>query len=244
MFRVADEFRYPAQRTLLLASLPDRELAGLAPLLVRTQVAHGTRLDAAAETRGMVLFPETAIVCACADGPTGKPFGLGMIGREGVLGWHGLAGGAAPEPQCAVTLAAGSALAIETSALDALCTAEPRLLRTFLSFAYLFSLQLAATLRSNIVDPVDARLARWLLLFHDRVGDDEMTVTHDLLAELLAVRRATVTDALHVLEGERLVICTRGRIVVRSRAGLEARAGAAYGGAERAYSALVAPFGK
>ena len=64
------------------------------------------------------------------------------------------------------------------------------------------------------------------------------------LGRSLAVRRATVTDTLHILEGEGLVRCTRARIIVRDRAGLERRAGKAYGAAEEAYRALQAPFGK
>lgn len=244
MFRVTDDLRYPAHRNLLLASLPTVDLDRLAPLLTRHRLPHGAWLDEIPELAGLVLFPETAVACVCAQASQGKAFGLGMIGREGALGWHAVTGATAPEGQRTINLYEGTALALDGAALDALCTTEPRMLRTFLGFAYLFSLQLTATLRSNIADPISVRLGRWLLLFHDRMGDDELAVTHDLLAELLAVRRATVTDALHVLEGERLVTCTRGRVVVRSRERLEAHVADAYGSAERAYSALVAPFGK
>ena len=65
-----------------------------------------------------------------------------------------------------------------------------------------------------------------------------------MLADALKVRRASVTDCLHVLEGERIVRCTRGETIVRDRAALEELAGDAYGAAERTYATLIGPFGK
>lgn len=234
----------PAQGNLLLASLPRRERALIAPLLTRHHLASGTRLTRAHEDGGVVYFPETAVVCVGAVATRDAVFGLGMIGCEGIVGWSALIGGEANHQYESVHLNGGFALAADRAAFVALCSAEPVFLQTMLRFAYLFSLQLADTLLSNVRDPVEVRLCRWVLMFHDRLADNELPITHDVLAALLAVRRATVTDALHILEGERLVICTRGRIIVRSRDALQARAGTAYGHAERAYTTLVAPFGK
>ena len=81
-------------------------------------------------------------------------------------------------------------------------------------------------------------------MFHDRSAGDELRLTHDMLAMLLNVRRASVTDALHILEGERLVRCTRGRVLVRDRIGLQVRAGYSYGYAEADYNRAIGPFGK
>jgi DNA-binding transcriptional regulator YhcF (GntR family) len=77
---------------------------------------------------------------------------------------------------------------------------------------------------------------------HDRIEGDEIRVTHEEIAVMLAVRRASVTDALHVLEGENLIRATRGRVLVRNRSGLRRIAGDAYGFFEAEYSRLIAPF--
>lgn len=245
MYLVEGDADRPAQGNLLLGSLPPREKAMLAPLLSRRHLVGGARLPRTHEDGGgVVYFPETAVVCLGAVATRDDLFGLGMVGCEGVVGWSMLVGGDAHHQHDTVQLKGGTALVADSAAFAALCSAEPRLLTAILRFAYLFSLQLADTLLSNVRDPVEMRLCRWILMFHDRLTDDELPITHDMLAVLLAVRRATVTDALHILEGERLVTCTRGRIVVRSRHALQERAGNAYGHAERAYTATVAAFGK
>jgi CRP-like cAMP-binding protein len=97
--------------------------------------------------------------------------------------------------------------------------------------------QIAATALADGRYNVNERLARWLLMCHDRLGD-ELALTHDFLALMLGVRRPSVTDALHVLEGERLIKADRARIQVRDRLGLEQFAGEAYGVPEAEYRRL------
>ena len=97
---------------------------------------------------------------------------------------------------------------------------------------------------SNARDALGVRIARWLLMRHDRVGGDELLICHDKIAFSLGIRRASVTDALHILEGERLIRCRRGRILIRNRRGLEAMAADSYGPPEACYRRLMGPFGK
>ena len=103
---------------------------------------------------------------------------------------------------------------------------------------------MARAITSSLQHPVEQRVARWLLMRHDRVGGDILAVHHDDIAGSMNVRRASVTDRLHLIEGERLIRCSRGRIAIRDRCGLEALAGEAYGAAEAQYRLLIAPFGK
>jgi CRP-like cAMP-binding protein len=229
---------------LLLRGLPAREALLIAPLLHKVDLASGAQLLGDGSPSSLVYFPETAIACLCFPAIDESGFGVGIVGREGVLGWSRLIGSDPAGQDGIVQLDGGTALAIHANRLVALCAANPVLLQTLLRFSYLLSLQLAGTLVSNLRDTLEARLCRWILMFHDRLAGDELAITHDALGRLLAVRRATVTDTLHVLAGEGLVRCTRARIVVRDRAGLDLRAGKAYGAAEEAYRALQAPFGK
>lgn len=95
-----------------------------------------------------------------------------------------------------------------------------------------FAVQLAHTAVSNAVHDVTERLARWLLMCHDRVRDGELTVTHEFLSIMLGVRRPSVTTSLHVLEGEGLIRAQRAHVTIRDRPGLEAFAQDAYGAPE------------
>ena len=98
-----------------------------------------------------------------------------------------------------------------------------------LRFALAFSIQAAQTTLANAHHVIEARLARWLLMCHDRVERDVLHLTHEFLSVMLGVRRAGVTVALHMLEGQGLIKATRGRIRVIDRGGLERAAAGLYG---------------
>lgn len=243
MFRTVEDCAQPPCGNDLLASLFAPTLASLRPHLTRSRVEQGAVVESGPVGADLVHFPETAVFCLRAGVPGGKRHGFGLVGREGALNWGLVAGHAVPAGQEAVAISAGTTLAIDGRVLRDVCTFDPSLTMRMVGFAHRFACQLGGTLRSSLCDAIDVRLCRWLLLWHDRIDDGEIILTHDLLAGMLGVRRATVTDALHILEGERLITSTRGRIVVRSRSLLEAYAGIAYGSADRAGSMQADRFG-
>ena len=100
--------------------------------------------------------------------------------------------------------------------------------RAFLSFAHSFMVQTANTALSNGTGSIEERLARWLLMAHDRLDGDEIPLTHEFLSLMLGVRRAGVTVALNYLEGEGVIGLSRGQIVVLDREGLKASANGTY----------------
>jgi hypothetical protein len=103
---------------------------------------------------------------------------------------------------------------------------------------------MAQMITSHLQHALDRRLARFLLMRHDRISGDNLSLYHDDVAASLHVRRASVTDQLHILEGERLLRCRRGSVTIRDRQALENYAGDAYGQAEARYRAMIGPFGK
>ena len=88
---------------------------------------------------------------------------------------------------------------------------------------------------------IEERLARWILMCHDRHGYDDIPLTHELLSVMLGTRRAGVTTTLHILEGAGMIRSTRGNITVRDRSKLSEAAGGSYGGSEAEYNRLF-PF--
>lgn len=227
---------------LLLRSLTPRDALLLAPLVKRVTYAPGEVLTLDDENcSGSVYFPETLVVCLAGFGHSS---GIGLIGREGVLGCDGVFGCSAPDHRAVVQLTGGSALVASAGKLRTLTAASPSLALSLVRFVQTFTLQMSRTIRSNLHDTMEARLSGWLLMLHDRIEGDELPITHRALASSLNVRRASVTDAMHLIEGEGALRCRRGRIFVRDRAKLEALAGVTYGTPERAYCTAIGPFGK
>jgi CRP-like cAMP-binding protein len=108
-----------------------------------------------------------------------------------------------------------------------------------LRFAHAMTVQAHYTGLSNAVHPIDERLARWLLMCDDRTDGGKLELTHDFLSIMLAVRRPSVTTALHVLEGNGFIRSERGCIIIRNRRALEEFAGDAYGKPEAEYRRLM-----
>jgi hypothetical protein len=122
---------------------------------------------------------------------------------------------------------------------------QSRSLRSLLlAFAHVTAIQTAACAVGNAHHQLEARLARWLLMCHDRIAGDEFNITHEFMAMMIAAQRSGVTVSLHVLEGVGAIRSRRGRIVIVNRAMLEELAGDAYGEPEGEYRRLIGPFGR
>jgi CRP-like cAMP-binding protein len=110
---------------------------------------------------------------------------------------------------------------------------------SLLKFVQAFGVQTTHTAVSNAQSKLDVRLARWLLMAHDRIGEDTLSLTHEFLSLMLGVRRPGVTEALHALRKQDLISYARGQITVKNRKGLERKAGTAYGIPEAEYRRLI-----
>jgi CRP-like cAMP-binding protein len=108
-----------------------------------------------------------------------------------------------------------------------------------LRFAQAFMIQLGQTALANGIYQIEQRLARWLLMCHDRVDGDDLFTTHEFLSLMLGVRRAGVTLALQALEDRGLISTKRGQVTVLDRAKLEGVAGDSYGVPEAEYARLI-----
>ena len=110
---------------------------------------------------------------------------------------------------------------------------------TLLKYVQAFLIQTSHTAICNARSHLEQRLARWVLMAHDRVGDATIALTHEFLALMLGVRRAGVTEALQALVQQGLIKAARGQITVLDRDGLEASAGESYGVPEKEYRRLL-----
>jgi CRP-like cAMP-binding protein len=164
---------------------------------------------------------------------------IGIIGREGMTGAPIVLGTDRAPFRCFIQMQ-GHGLRLATSRLQAALCASRSLDRALRLYSQAMAVQTAATAFANAEHTVEMRLARWLLMCHDRTDGDDLALTHEFLSMMLGVRRPGVTTAIHVLEGNSLIRASRGVISVRNRQGLEALADNAYGMPEAEYARLMA----
>ena len=164
----------------------------------------------------------------------------GLVGREGFLPVQ-VALIDAPAAQTAMVQLPGHALSIDAERLRSLITERPSIRDALLAYVHVLSVQTAQTALCNAAYRVEQRLARWLLMCHDRVHGNELPLIHEFVSIMLGVRRASVTTALHLLEEKRLISSERGCILIRDREALEKLAGASYGAPESLYESVMGP---
>jgi CRP-like cAMP-binding protein len=185
-----------------------------------------------------LYFPEHGIISILADTSEGR-IEVGLIGPEGVAGLPVVLG-IDQSPHGYMVQAAGEALRIPTQAVRTALRRSPALQAGFLRYAHTLMVQTAQTAYANAAFTIEARLARWILMTNDRLGRDELPLTHDFLSMMLGVRRPGVTIAVQTLEGNRLIRAKRGGITVLDRTGLEELAESAYGVSEAEYASVMA----
>lgn len=236
----------PAERSpnLLLRSLSPEDFAFLRPRLERAPLSTGEIVLKPSATIERIHFPESGVVSFHEIRQEGSRVGVAIIGYEGFLGWPALLGIDQSPHEASVAIGGGTALSISPAELLRACQIRPAINVLLLRYVHCFISQMGRTIMSNLNDALDKRLARWLLMNHDRLEGNRINLTHEQLGVMLGVRRATVTDTLHILEGSGVVRSTRGLIEVRDRARLLALAGESYGAAEAEYARSIAPFSK
>ena len=233
----------PSQRdagNLLLQRLSPADYALLQPDLRRVTIRSGDRLGERGASIARVCFPESGIAGFLDVLSDGRRVAIGLLGREGFAGWPALLGDEVWPHEVVARGPDATALAIDAADLQVALDASDTLRRLLLRYASSFVTQMAGTLTSNLIQTVEERTARWLLMYHDRIDGDELAITHDELGAMLGVRRSSITDAMHQLEGCGSIRAGRGRLLIRDRAALVALAGDTYGRAEDEYERLVA----
>lgn len=228
-------------RNLLLRALETEDFARLAGHMVLTEFTGYELLERPGTEIRKIYFIEFGIV-TFSEMHKGSRIGIAHVGYDGMAGWSALLASPQASHEARITDAGGTAFSIDADELVAACEERAGIRNLMLRFIRALFVQLGRTIASSLTQPVDARLCRWTLMAHDRIGGDEIFVTHEEIAVMLAVRRATITDVLHALEGEKLIRSERGKVRVLDRTGLLQRAGDAYGYYESEYSRLIAPF--
>lgn len=235
----ANDFRpKPATNGLLAALSPD-DLGLIEPHFETVALKLRDVLTEPGELIDYVYFPHVGI-CSVLTATSEGRIEVGLIGREGVVGVPVLLG-VDRAPHQYLIQNEGEALRISSSALRQVMGKSPTLQGRLLRYVQTFIVQTSQTAFVNASHRLESRLARSILMTHDRTDGDELVITHEFASLMLGVRRAGVTVALHILEGNGVIRAERGRITVLNRTKLEALADDAYGVPEAEYARIMAP---
>jgi CheY-like chemotaxis protein len=228
----------PRSANHLLASLSQSDFDLIGPHLEPMALEPGDVLEQFIRPIDHVCFPESGVLSVVPAVSRDHPVEVGVVGREGMSG-IAVVMGSDRSPNSVFVQIAGRGQRLSSERLRIAMEQSPSLRTHFLGFIQAFMTQTAHTAVANGRAKLEERLARWLLMTHDRIEGDELNFTHEFLAMLLGVRRASVTAAFHSLGAKRLLTASRGRIVIENRAGLEKAANDHYGIPEKQYERLT-----
>ena len=241
------EWRIPMAATIsqehvrtnyLLGSLKDGDLERMIPKLSVVDFELGAVLYEAGDKMEYAYFPTTAIVSLLYIMQSGSTAEIGVIGNDGIVGLSLLLGGETTTNR-AVVQSAGSALKIRAADLKAEFKLGNEMHDLMLRYTQALMTQISQTAVCTRLHPIDQQLCRWLLLSHDRIHADKLVMTHDLISNMLGVRREGITLAAQKLAARKLIRNRRGTMTVIDRDGLEDAACECYGVVKTEYDRIL-----
>jgi CRP-like cAMP-binding protein len=205
----------------LLAGITDEEIARLLPHLQPVSLTLGKVLYESDEKLDYIYFPTTAIISLLYIMENGATAEIGVVGNDGLIGIAIFMGGDTT-PNRAVVQSAGKALKMKSQMMKEEFTRGGRFHNQCLRYTQALITQISQTAVCNRLHSVDQQLCRWLLLSHDRLPSDRLIMTHDLIANMLGVRREGITHAAKRLQNAGYISYVRGDMTILNRKGLEA----------------------
>jgi CRP-like cAMP-binding protein len=226
------------RNNFLLAALPEPEWQRWRVLLEKVDMPLGQVLYESGATLTHIYFPTTSIVSLLYVMENGASAEIAVVGREGLVGVSLFMGGEST-PSRAVVQSAGHGYRLRAQSMkDEFNRAGP-VLHLLLRYTQALITQMAQTAACNRHHTLDQQLCRWLLLSLDRLQTNELSMTQELIANMLGVRREGVTEAASKLQQSGLISYARGRITVLNRPGLEKRTCECYAVVKQEYDRLL-----
>jgi CRP-like cAMP-binding protein len=212
----------------ILLNLPPNEIEALLPQLEFMRLNTHHVLHESGDIVKSAYFPNTGLISILSVFPDGKCVEVGLVGKEGFIGWPLVAGFRTAHTRAIVQIA-GSAFRIGGEALIGLLRSSPVLERRLQQFAQILAMQVTQIAACNRLHEVTERLARWLLMSADRIGSNSVPLTQELIAQMLGTRRSSVTVSAGMLQKAGLISHTRGDVQIVDRKNLEEAACECYG---------------
>ncbi|TCU54485.1 CRP-like cAMP-binding protein [Novosphingobium sp. PhB57] len=221
----------------LLLGMSKDDRGRVESLLRREWLATRQYLERRGELQEKVYFIESGVVSNLETSDIPIPLEVGVVGCEGIVGASAICT-LLPQRDSCVQIE-GEALSLGRGEFQTLLETSPSLLRYLLRYIQTQIVQISLAASAGVRATVQQRLARKLLMYHDRIGNDDLALTHEAMSIILGVRRASITHAIHNLEAERWIRAQRGLVHIRDRAGLVKYCGPFYGVAEARYAEIM-----
>ncbi len=209
-----------ALKNHLFAALPEDDFARLQPKLESVSLKLGAVLYESGNRLDYAYFPTTAIISMLYIMENGATAEIGVIGNDGILGMALYMGGDTTTSR-AIIQSAGEAFKMSAKDLKTEFASGGAFQKLLLRYTQALMTQISQTAVCNRLHPIEQQLCRWLLLSHDRLDSDKLVMTHDLISNMLGVRREGVTLAAQKLAERGLIKNNRGAITLLDRQGLE-----------------------
>jgi CRP-like cAMP-binding protein len=207
-------------KNLFLAALPARDLALIQPLLQPMELRQGEVLQEPGQRVSDVVFVQSGLISMLTPMQDGTAIEIATLGREAVLGVLTALGSHRSTARATVQIS-GTALFVRASDFREAVDRSRTLRHLVLLSSELSIAQMQQTAACNALHSAEQRLCRWILQVHDRIDSGVIQLTQDFLAQMLAVRRPTVTLIAQSLQSAGLIRYRRGRITIADRDGLE-----------------------
>jgi CRP-like cAMP-binding protein len=224
----------------ILGSLRADDLDFMHPHLEAVSLRHGDALVLPDRRIEFVYFIEKGLASTIAESTPDAAAEIGMAGCEGLVGIP-IVLGSDRAPYRVIVQGPGEALRVAAADLRRIVMARRQVQDCLLLYVQAFLVQVSQTAAANARFSARQRLARWLLMAHDRMTGDQLPLTHEYLALMLGTRRATVSTLIPELESLGAIRNRRGRVVLLDRPKLEEVAGPSYGTPEQEYAHLIRP---
>jgi CRP-like cAMP-binding protein len=225
-------------KNVLLSLMSPSDLKHLEPHLKPARIEQHHVLFETDEPICHVYFPTSAVVSLVAALSTGEMVEVAMVGRDGVVGASAALAGKVSLSRGIVQLG-GEVVVCDMDALKSVALQSPKLLALLIRHEQTVYAQAQQSAACFATHPVIARLSRWLLHARDLSGSDTLSFTQEYLAEMLGVRRTSVTVVAHTLQAAGLIKYARGRIQILNTEGLQESACECYRTVKAHYAKLI-----
>jgi CRP-like cAMP-binding protein len=210
----------PHASNAFLASLPEADTAALRPHLKPVDLVQGAVLLEPGLPIEQVYFPHTGVVSLVVELASGDAIECAMVGREGVVG--GASGLDGQASACkAIVQIAGTASVVDSHRVHELAESSQAARAALFRHEQLVLVQAQQSAACNATHTVEARLARWLLRCRDLQGSDDLLLTQEFIAEMMGVRRTSVSVVANTLQQAGFVRYRRGHIRILNLEGLQ-----------------------
>jgi CRP-like cAMP-binding protein len=207
----------------LLTRIPDSEFAAIKPHLQFSVFSIGQYLERAGSPISAAYFPNRGICSLLIETSDARSVEVGLAGCEEIIGLT-LVGGVDQLPYSVVVQAPGEGFRVVSSTMKKMLVLMPEFTRMLVRHLAIHAVEDSQNTACNRLHSLEQRLARWLLMVHDRLDSDDICITHDFLSKMMGADRTSVTLTVGEFEERGMLTRRRGFVNIRSRHMLEQEA--------------------